>query len=105
MLGNWDEDTPHMRSFLGQLYAMRVIFLHRNQEHPEWVATWADQLWLRGCTRKLVTPLQDALGMKAWKLSGDLTAWSQLISDGTREGWLPWTESLRSAEHELILAS
>lgn len=105
VLGNWDEETPHLRSFLGQLYAMRVIFLHRNHGHPEWVATWAEQLWLRGRTRKLVTPLQDALGLKAWKLSGDLTAWSQLISDGTREGWLPWAEGVPIPERELVRAS
>ena len=34
VLGNWDEDTPHLRSFLGHLHAMRVIFLHRH-EHPD----------------------------------------------------------------------
>ncbi len=107
VLGNWDEETPHLRSFLGQLYALRVIFLQRNAEHPEWVTTWAEQLWLRGCTRKLVTPLPDALGIKVWKLDGNLVAWSKLISDGVQEGWLPWTERascMALAERELVLA-
>lgn len=103
VLGNWDEETPHLRSFLGQLYAMRVIFLHKNAKHPEWVTTWAEQLWLRGSTRKLITPLQDVLGIHAWKLSGDLTAWSLLIGDGVREGWLPWTEPVALPERELVL--
>jgi hypothetical protein len=92
VLGNWDEPTPHQRSFLGQLYAMRVIFLHRDHEHPEWADIWADELWSHGLTRGLIHPLQ-ALGMKAWLLSGDLAAWSQLIKHGVRSGWLPWRDS------------
>ncbi len=92
VLGNWDEATPHRRSFLGQLYAMRVIFLHRHHAHPEWPDFWADELWRRGRSRQLIQPLQ-ALGMKAWLLSGDLDAWSQLIKHGVRSGWLPWREN------------
>jgi len=95
VLGNWDEPTPHQRSFLGQLYAMRVIFLHRDHEHPEWADIWADELWSHGLTRGLIHPLK-ALGMKAWLLSGDLGAWSQLIKHGVRSGWLPWRESFRA---------
>ncbi len=92
VLGNWDEPTPHQRSFLGQLYAMRVMFLHRDHEHPAWADSWTDELWSRGLSRQLIHPLK-ALGMKAWLLSGDLTAWSQLIKDGVRSGWLPWRDS------------
>jgi hypothetical protein len=33
VLGNWDEEAPHVRSFPGHLHAMRGIFLHR-QENP-----------------------------------------------------------------------
>ncbi len=88
VLGNWEEDTPHIRSFLGHLHAMRVIFLHRH-EKPALVEIWASQLWRQGLTSDLITPLQ-ALGIKAWKLSGDLTLWSHLISEGVRSGWLPW---------------
>ena len=95
VLGNWDEPTPHQRSFLGQLYAMRVIFLHRDHEHPEWADIWADELWSHGLSRGLIHPLK-ALGMKAWLLSGDLAAWSQLIKHGVRSGWLPWRESSRA---------
>jgi hypothetical protein len=95
VLGNWDEPTPHQRSFLGQLYAMRVIFLHRDHEHPEWADIWADELWSHGLTRGLIHPLK-ALGMKAWLLSGDLGAWSQLIKHGVRSGWLPWRDSSRA---------
>ncbi len=95
VLGNWDEPTPHKRSFLGQLYAMRVIFLHRDHEHPEWADIWADELWNHGLSRQLIRPLK-ALGMKAWLLSGDLAAWSQLIKHGVRSGWLPWRDSSRA---------
>ncbi len=95
VLGNWHEDAPHQRSFLGQLYAMRVIFLHRNAEHPEWADIWAEELWKRGLTRQLVKPLK-SLGIKAWLLSGDVLAWGQLIGDGVRTGWLPWRATLPS---------
>lgn len=88
VLGNWDEDTPHGRSFLGQLHAMRVIFLHRHRQ-PALVQTWAEQLWLQGLARDLISPLP-ALGIKAWKLSGDLAAWGTLVSEGVRSGCLPW---------------
>jgi hypothetical protein len=88
VLGNWDEDTPHLRSFLGHLHAMRVIFLHRH-EHPDLVEIWASQIWRHGMARDLITPLE-ALGIKVWKMSGDLILWSRLISEGVRSGWLPW---------------
>ncbi len=96
VLGNWDEETPHRRSFLGQLHAMRVIFLHRH-EHAAWVDAWADHLWSEGLTRDLITPLH-GLGIKAWKLSGELTTWGELISDGLRTGRLPWNEEIHSTE-------
>jgi hypothetical protein len=88
VLGNWDEDTPHLRSFLGHLHAMRVIFLHRH-ESSDLVEVWASQLWREGLARELISPLE-ALGIKVWKLSGDLTLWSNLISEGVHTGWLPW---------------
>jgi hypothetical protein len=90
VLGNWDEATPHLRSFLGHLHAMRVIFLHRH-ENPALVEIWASRLWMQGLARDLITPLQ-ALGIKAWKLTGDLTLWSRLIGEGVRTDWLPWHE-------------
>jgi hypothetical protein len=97
VLGNWDEDYPHQRGFLGHLYAMRVLFLHKHAEHPEWPAIWAKELWERGLTRKLVQPIAEALGIKAWVLSGDLVAWGHLVGDGVRSGWLPWQEEAQSA--------
>lgn len=92
VLGNWDEDFPHERSFLGTLYGMRVLFLHKDETHPEWPGVWARELWTRGCTRKLIQPLAFCLGIKAWVISGDLKAWGRLIGDGTRAGWLPWRD-------------
>jgi len=91
VLGNWDESGPHRQSFLGQLYALRVLFLHRHADHPEWRDAWAEALWERGLASTLITPLA-ALGIRAWKLSGDLIAWSALVGAGVREGWLPWKE-------------
>ncbi len=91
VLGNWDESSPHRQSFLGHLYALRVLFLHRHAEHPEWPEQWAEMLWQRGLATDLIVPLA-ANGMRAWRLSGDLLAWSALIGTGVREGWLPWKE-------------
>jgi hypothetical protein len=91
VLGNWDESGPHCQSFLGHLYALRVLFLHRQSEHPEWPEAWADALWKRGLASGLITPLA-AIGIRAWRLSGDLLAWSALVGAGVREGWLPWKE-------------
>ncbi len=34
VLGNWDEPGPNQQSFLGHLYALRVLFLHRHARHP-----------------------------------------------------------------------
>ena len=91
VLGNWDESGPHRQSFLGHLYALRVLFLHRHNEHPEWPEQWAEALWQRGLASDLIVP-RAASGMRAWRLSGDLLAWSALVGTGVREGWLPWKE-------------
>jgi len=90
VLGNWDEDAPAERSFLGTLYGMRVLFLHKDEMHPEWPQIWARQIWERGSRRSLIQPIKEALGVKAWVLSDDLVAWGKLIGNGVREGWLPW---------------
>jgi hypothetical protein len=100
VLGNWDEEYPHERSFLGTLYGMRVLFLHKDEDHLEWPSIWAKEIWERGSARKLIQPLKEVMGMKAWVVSGDLQAWGRLIGDGTREGWLPWRTVISSArEH------
>ncbi len=95
ILGNWDESGPNRQSFLGHLYALRVLFLHRHTEHAEWPEVWAQALWEQGLQSDLITPIL-ALGMHAWRLSGDLMAWSALVGAGVREGWLPWRESQSS---------
>lgn len=90
MLANWDEDEPHQRAFLANLYAMRVILLHhRDSAHPERVDQWARALWERGLTRRLLVPVE-ALGLSAWALVGTTPQWNRLIGQGVREGWLPW---------------
>jgi hypothetical protein len=92
ILGNWDEAGPYKQSFLGHLYALRVLFLHRHDEHPEWPDVWALALWEQGLQTELISPVS-AIGMQAWRISGDLMAWSALVGTGVREGWLPWSES------------
>jgi hypothetical protein len=91
VLGNWDESGPNKQSFLGHLYALRVLFLHRHDEHPEWPDVWAQALWERGMEHELIAPIS-ALGLRAWRLSGDLMTWSALVGTGVRDGWLPWRE-------------
>ena len=90
VLANWDEDEPHQRAFLANLYAMRVILLHhRDSAQPERVDQWARALWERGLTRRLIMPVE-ALGLNAWALVGTTPQWNRLIGQGVREGWLPW---------------
>jgi len=91
-LGNWDEPGPNRQSFLGHLYALRVLFLHRHAQHPAWPVMWAEALWQRGLAADLITPLP-SIGMRSWRISGDLLAWSALVGEGVRDGWLPWQES------------
>ena len=90
--GNWNEVGPCCSSFLGHLYALRVPVLQRHVTHPAWREQWAEALWERGLAHELITPLS-ALGLRAWKLSGDVFAWSELVGSGVREGWLPWRET------------
>jgi hypothetical protein len=104
VLGNWDEDYPHERSFLGTLYGMRVLFLHKDDEHPAWPHIWAREIWERGSIRKLIVPLKEAVGMKAWMLSDDLVAWGKLIGDGVHTGWLPWKVSPDVLMDDAVLA-
>jgi len=46
-------------------------------------------LWHHGLARGLIVPLP-SLGIRAWRLSGELFQWSDLVSAGVRAGWLPW---------------
>ena len=89
MLGDWDEEYPHERSFLGTLYGMRVLFLHRDHQHPEWSHLWAREIWERGSQCSLIVPLKEVVGMKAWMLSDNLVAWGKLIGEGVCARWLP----------------
>jgi hypothetical protein len=98
VLGNWDEEYPHERSFLGTLYGMRVLFLHRDQKHPEWPHIWAREIWEHGSKRSLIVPLKEVIGMKAWMLSDNLVAWGNLIGEGVRTGWLPWQPTIWSLD-------
>jgi hypothetical protein len=91
LLGNWDEAEPNQRAFLANLYAMRVIFLHQERSHPEWITTWARALWTRGLDSGLVVPVE-TLGIRAWSLVGTTAAWNRLIGQGVSSGWLPWRE-------------
>jgi hypothetical protein len=91
LLGNWSETTPNERGFLGVLRGLRVILVNAPPHaSPTLIATmhqWANALWYEGSQRTLITPLP-ALGIRAWRLSGDLGRWSDLISQGVRKRWL-----------------
>jgi len=89
ILGNWHEGGPNRRAFQGHLAALRIPILYRHDRHPEWPPSWADALWERGLEASLIAPI-DTLGLRAWRLSGDLLTWSQLVGAGVREDWLPW---------------
>lgn len=91
ILGNWHETSPNRRAFQGHLAAVRIPILSRHEAHPDWPDQWADALWQRGLDAMLIAPL-DTLGIRAWRLSGDLLAWGQLVGAGVREGWLPWRD-------------
>ena len=91
LLGNWSEATPNQRSFLGVLRGLRVIFLNAPPDaSPALSASmhqWANALWSEGNRRELITPIP-SLGIRAWRLSGDLGRWSDLVSEGVRKRWL-----------------
>lgn len=77
ILGNGGEDTPNREAFLGQLRALRVIH----------ATAWADALWLHGLEQGLIAPIP-ALGVRCWRLEGDLQRWGTFLSQGLKEGWL-----------------
>jgi hypothetical protein len=91
LFGNWSESTPNERSFLGVLRGLRVIFVNAPpQASPALIATmrqWANSLWAEGNRRDLIAPIPSP-GIRAWRLTGDLARWSDLVSEGVRERWL-----------------
>jgi hypothetical protein len=91
LFGNWSENTPNERSFLGVLRGLRVIFVNAPPHaSPALLATmhqWANALWTEGNRRALITSIP-SLGIRAWRLTGDLARWSDLVSEGVRERWL-----------------
>jgi len=91
LLGNWHESGPNRRAFRGILSALRIPILYRHDAHPDWPDAWADALWDHGLDATLIAPI-DALGVRVWRVSGDLLAWANLTGAGVREGWLPWRD-------------
>jgi hypothetical protein len=92
LFGNWSETTPHQRTFLGVLRGLRALFLNVPPGAEPGMVTamqqWAEALWHAGLAHDLITPLP-AVGIRAWRVAGDLARWSDLISNGVRERWLP----------------
>ena len=91
LLGNADEPTPNRRAFLGVLRGLRAVFVNAPADaSPALHAAmhqWADALWCAGLETGLIVPLP-ALGMRGWRVSGNLAEWSDLISAGVRQRWL-----------------
>lgn len=73
LLANHQDDTPHPRSFLGHLRALRIVFLPH----------WADALWTAGVEAGLITPLP-AVGMTAWQIDSQQHPWHTLVRDMVR---------------------
>jgi hypothetical protein len=90
IFGNLHETTPAAQAFHGHLRALRVVRLSdtRSADHRRCTQTWLEQLWLRGLEQQLIVPML-ALGIRAWRLNGDLVAWADLIRIGLSDGWLP----------------
>ena len=87
LLSNWQDSGPNRRAFQGHLAAMRIPILYRHDAHPQ----WPDALWEHGLDATLIAEIS-ALGVRAWRLSGDLLAWGRLVGAGVRQGWLPWRD-------------
>ena len=51
------------------------------------LAVASDALGRAGCQQELIAAVP-SLGIRAWRVSGDLARWSDLISAGVRERWL-----------------
>jgi hypothetical protein len=102
LFGNWCEPTPKARSFLGVLRGLRVIFINAPQDAtPTLIAAmhqWADALWRESLRRGLMTAIP-SLGIRAWRLTGDLAQWSDLISEGVHEHWLDRPISATALPH------
>lgn len=102
------EETPHPRSFLATLQALHVVFLQRDP-HPEYVMQWANELWQKGIEQRLIVPV-NALGIRCWHVSGNITQWNGIIKRGILDGRLPVTHpslslpSLLSEEIPSLLA-
>ncbi|MFO7169686.1 MAG: hypothetical protein DIU80_016805 [Chloroflexota bacterium] len=102
LAGNAGEDVPSQAAFVGHLMALRIPFLRARDdgsasgallaERRELETTWAAELWARGLSAGLITPLP-SLGIRAWELAGDRRRWMPLITQGVTERWLPWSQS------------
>lgn len=90
VLGNWQEEMPHFSSFLANLYAMRVLVQHYAPQHPEYPEIWSARLWRYGLLANLIEEMNDTLGIRVWRLYGNLEQWNTLILTGLAEGWLPY---------------
>jgi hypothetical protein len=90
IFGNLHESTPAPAALHGHLRALRIVRLYDTStpEAARCTRIWVEQLWLRGLACGLTRPLS-ALGLRAWRLSGDLTAWAELVRDGLSSLWLP----------------
>jgi len=90
VFGNAHESTPAAAGFHGHLRALRVVRLYdtRSPIHTHCTQIWLDQLWLHGLEQQLIIPIA-AIGIRAWRISGDLLAWADLVHAGLAGGWLP----------------
>lgn len=90
IFGNVGEETPARKTVDHVLAALRVA-RYRDSRTPSTQAlsdAWVDVLWAAGQDASLIMPMP-AIGIKAWRVSGNLNMWADLVFDNLTSGRLP----------------
>lgn len=90
LFGNVSEPSPARKTFYHALAALRVG-RYRDTRTPAGQAltdVWTDVLWTTGIEASLITQMP-ALGIQAWRVSGNLQAWADVVQQNLTNGRLP----------------
>lgn len=90
VFGNIHEATPARQTVQSAMRALRIARYCDGRTPAAQALTdhWTDVLWSRGISHDLITPIE-ALGVRAWRISGNLQAWAALVATGLADGSLP----------------
>lgn len=90
VVGNVHEATPARQTVQSAMRALRIARYCDGRTPAAQALTdlWTDVLWNNGIASGLITPLI-ALGIRAWRMSGNLQAWAALVQMGLADGSLP----------------